>query len=456
MSETHLDEILLSKGVSPDISVIYKHNDFPVYLQQGKPVLMQYIVRNFDRILEIIFEEYHRDIREIRPLLSILECKEIYVKRALVTSTKFVNYILEYPNRIKIYNPPSAGIFFNSLSAFILDKNNELLPFFANIDFFRDIVSNCDIQEAYVFMRNCLLSKSASFNIFFAQINIPSILIHFVVGNTGLNLNVIKLFEIAVEKYPVQSANAVVHADVINQIINSAFLLNCSRLIDFLNFLYVMSYKFKMEAQWFNIEFLIDDRIPEVCDYLLSTTNFDSMCRASANILLTYLNERHQQFPKVIYVSQKFANDIFKNPTNSFLHITAYKFLESIKIYPSRFKEVIEATDLCNKIIEAYKKRATDIGCCYWGALRKISELIDEPVNVSVSEWQRTVVNANIKKEKVIATPVRTSSVASTIKQEIKEKKKFRFRIKKPSLTDIASVLVCIFAVLLLYLNNRN
>ena len=459
MAEVSLDALLLQPAASPDISAIIKHKDFITYLLQGKPLLIQFIIRNFDRILEIIFEEHHKDEREIRPLLLILECKEINVKRALVTSTKFVKYILEYPNRIKVYNPPSAAIYFNSLMLFILDNNGDLLPFFANRDFFEDIIRNCDIQEAFIFMKTALSSRNKSFEIFFSRINIPSILILYCIGNDGVNLNVIKLFESVVDKYPVQCADAVIQSDIINHLINSAFMLNCSQLIDFINFLYSVSYKFKMESQWFNIEFIIDDRIPEICDYLLSTTKFDQMCKASANILLTYLRERHQQFPKIVYVTKKFTEELFNNPTNSFLHNTAYAFISSLKEFPSKFDEVVVSTNLCFKILECYKRRNTDTGSCYWGHLRKISELIDNPVNVNLTEWQNYVVNPNLRKEKIIQTQNRVVKNGESINsKDIGSIKTKKFHIPLPhiSFMNIVSFLVCFFAIFLFYLNHRN
>lgn len=456
--ETSLDAILASDELSSDVSNVVRHKNFIQYLMKANPTLLLYISKKFDKICEIIFDERHKDVREIRPYLAILECSVIAVKRTLITSTNYVNYILEYPRKIKVYNPPSVHIYFSSLPYFILDTSNELLPFFASGEFFESIVQNCDIQEAFMFMRSCLSSKAKSFRNFFHQINLPALLIMYVNGNTGMHLNVIKLFEQIVDDYSRQCAIAVTSSNIITHLIESAFLLNCSQLIDFLNFLYTQSYKNKIMPEWFSIEFLVDDRIPEVCDYLMGTTKFDTMCRASANIIITYLQERHQQFPKVIRVTEKFARDIFNNPTNSFLHNTALKFLESLKKFPESFDKVIERSNLCVSIVNAYKKRNTDVTACYWGVLRKISEMIDHPVGVSQTEWN-IVVSSNQKIEKIISTPSKAKFITNNgdlykyRRTPYTRKSILTFRL--PNATEIFAVLVIILAYSLYYLNNK-
>ncbi|EAY19900.1 hypothetical protein TVAG_130080 [Trichomonas vaginalis G3] len=455
--EVSLDAILASEELSADVSNVVMHKSFRQYLMSANPSLMLYITKKFDRICEIIFDERHKDTHEIRPYLAILECSVIAVKRTLITSTKYVNYILEYPRMIKVYKLPSIYIFFNSLPYFILDTSNELLPFFASGEFFESIVQNCDIQEAFTFMKGCLNSKAKSFRNFFHQINLPALLIMYVNGSSGMNLNVIKLFEQIVDDYSRQCAIAVVNSNIISKLIESAFLLNCSQLIDFLNFLYIQSYKNKTIPEWFTIEFLVDDRIPEVCDYLMGTTTFDSMCKASANIIITYLSERHQQFPKVISVTEKFIKDIFKNPTNSFLHNTALKFLESVKRFPDSFTNVIKNTNICQLIVDAYKRRNTDVTCCYWGVLRKISEMINEPIGVSLSEW-KSVVDSNKKIEKIISTPSKykiTEKSSDYIRNSAKVQKRSKFNLRLPNSSEIFAVVVILLAYLLYYINNK-
>ena len=445
MSDT-LEKILTGEEDTPDIFSVVKHRDFFRYLQKGEPCVISYIVNNFDRILEIIFEEQHEQ-RVISPFLQILMCSNQEVKKTIISSTKFVNYILEYPRRIKIYHHSSVYLFFNSLSSFI-SENSELLPFFANRDFFESIIQNCDIKQAHNFMHAVLTSKSKSFTIFFNQIDIPSILARYIIGTGDLNMNVISLFESITDLYSRQCAASIVQNDLVTALIDTSFEKNCHQLMDFLDFLYTKSYQNQKESMWYTILFLVEDRIPEMCDFILKQNIFIPLSRSASNILLTYITERGQTFPKLIHVIEKFAVDFFKFPTNSFLHNTCFYLLSSIAHIPQKLNDVVKQTNLCTSIVNAYKQRETNADACYWGALREITELIKEPIGVPKAEWNN-IVQQNAKIEKIIALPARMKRGMKSSQNNSSSK------MHKITYTDIFAVIICLLAVVLLYLNSQ-
>ena len=452
MNSPSLDEILSKQDDLPDLSVVVHHREFSLFLSKGNKKLIKYIILNFDKILEFIFEKTYKDPNEVIPYLAILLTRNSDLKNEILTSTKFVNYITEYPRRVKIYHLPSMPIFFDYLQHFICN-DTELLPYFANRDFFESILQVCDFKKAYEFMETMLTSKYKSFRIFFEQIDIASILAEHVIGTTFINFSIIELFEIISDSFSRQCASAVVQNDLITKLFDAGFNEVCYQMIDFIDFLYEKSFQHTKESMWNTIQFLVEDRIPEMCDFILNQKGFTIICRSSSSLLLTYISEKETIFPKLQKVIEKLVNEVFEYPTNSFLHNIVFDFLSSLRIIPSIFNEIVTHTDLCKKIVDMYDKREEGIAACYWGQLRQISELITIPHNVSQNQWNN-IVQTNSKNEKIISAPVKNMrGIRGPKAKQIAQPEKSSSNILAFSYTNIIAVIVVCLTVVLLYLN---
>ena len=452
MNSPSLDEILSKEDDLPDLNTIVQHHEFPLYLSKGNKKLIKFIILNFDKILEYIFENKHKDLNELIPYLSILMSRNPDLKNQILTSTKFVNYITEYPRKVRIYHLPSMPIFFDYLQHFICNET-ELLPYFANRDFFESILQVCDFKKAFEFMETMLTSQHKSFRIFFEQIDIATILAENSVGTNFINFSIIELFELISDSFSRQCASAVVQNDLITKLFDTGFNENCYQMIDFIDFLYSKTFLHPKESMWFTIQFIVEDRIPEICDFILNQKNFTILSKSNSNLLLTFVNEKENVFPKLQRVIEKLVNDLFEFPTNSFLHNTVYDFLSTIRVTPSLFNEIVQKTNLCKKIVDLYNKREEGVNACYWGQLREISELITMPFNVSQNEWN-FVVQTNSNNEKLISIPaknmrgIRGQKVKQITPQKESSNPLFSF-----SYTNILAIFVVCLTVLLLFLN---
>lgn len=452
MEKLSLELLLENEEKWPDLTEVLQCFDFYSCLNKANPNLLAFIVKNFDRILSMVFEEKIKDSKTMTAVVSILCSSNPTVKNVLFKETKFVNYIIEYPKTIKIYHPPSIPQYFHSLPSIISDNSNEISSQFANKDYIESIIQICDLIEAFTFMKNLLNSRSPYVMVFLSQINIAQMLTNIITDNNVLSLHGILLFESIIDRYARQCAAAIVNNNMITRMINLSIQKDANNMANFTNFLYQESYRYPNESIWQTIQFLVDDRIPEICESILSRPRFMPISRSLCEIVLTYLEFQGQFFPKAVHVTEKLINDMFTHPTNSFLHNTSLKFIDFLSNYPVQFTEICSRTELCKKIIEYDRNNQKQANSCVWGVLWQISLLIRNPIGVPKKEWD-LVIARNKKMHSVISTPLPKAVMNKYSK--VVSKLGPSSLSPKFSLINIFAVVIGLIAGILVYANNK-
>lgn len=452
-SRLSVEQLMERENFQPELHALVNCSDYFSCLTKADPLIVNYVVKNFDQILHFVFEQSVRETREVTFALKILAASNPDLKNALIKNTKFVNYIIEYPKTIKIYHPPSVTRYFQYLPAFISDNNSEISHLFLNRDFFESIIQVCDIYEALMFMKSVFNSRGVSIEIFLSQINIASIIATYITDNSTLSMHCIMLFKTLMERYVRQCSTAIIHNNMIPRMIDLSLKENYHHLAEFVSYLYQESYRYPNESTWRTIQFLVDDRIPEICDFIITRTKFEPISKALCEIIIIYLDEQRQFFPKAAIMTEKLTNDVFTHQTNSFLHNIVLRLYEILTIFPAPFTELISRTDICRKIVEYNKKQDKARNTCIWGFLWQASLLIKTPINVTKKDWD-AIIARNKAMNTLISMPL-PNVVLNRNGRMHNNQFSISSSAQKINIINVFAVLFILIAGVLIYANNK-
>ena len=382
----------LKRGIR-QFNDIVSANIFPYFCNIGDTELISFLIDNIQHIIECALCIVDVPRLVSKRCLSIIISNRAKYYQTLLNQTNLLSYLVDFAQALSGESRITQNAYFSILGGLSFNST-KLLPCFSTREYLRVLIANLNINECYAFL--ALLLTNGNVNDILYEVKFMDLIVEEIAKKEPTLRAAQSLFVKGFDTpFASDMLHSLLHDNCFATIVQNSIDEPTPDAFDFLRYLSQIASQRNLWKQWKEVIAIIEARLPEFVDIMLNVKGFTRMSEAVTSLVIAVFNHTKNDSYEVDKVFIRLGTDFWVYKSNSFLHNSFLKLLQTYSHTKTLTKSIINKVQLFDNVYNALKNEGTELAC-YYGQVREIAEIINpyykatsNSIHVPQQEWKR-------------------------------------------------------------------
>jgi len=389
-----------SMGREECFKKVLKSSSFRYLWNMGEKLVVDYVIRNIDLIVNYGFDKMlsSKVISDI--CVSIMKSRSTPPFQRIIKESNFLALVEKYPMSNPNLSIQIECLYLSVLPFIIIDESNNFRSVFKSEAFIKRILLFQSTGDVFSFFSLLLTDPNRSTINFLKGSGFLKVLRTYMMSSNDLVSDIsLSLFvkTLSTSLYS-DAAMVLLEDDCLNKLVKSVLLDPRTQAFEFLRYTFQTANREYFFSKWKKIIPIIEIKNSDFCKIVLNSGVYTSCVDACMGLVISLYEHNHVYSIDIETITIHLAELFFKYRTNSFLHTTFMRLIQTLQKSKSITNDLVQKMQIVDPMINLFKERESNFSFSSWGQMRQIAKIINPYISSENRVIWDTVVICNIDK----------------------------------------------------------